>query len=285
MIEVISPGVFATVQDLGRPGLAEMGVGESGAADVGSLARANALVGNPPSAAGVELTFGGLRARFAEPAVVAVTGAPCPLQVDGAAVGMDEVLTLPAGAELRVGRPRQGLRTYLSVRGGITVPAVLGSRSTDVLSGVGPPALRAGVVLPVGSAADSTAGRAAAQPPDWRDEPVLHVIPGPRDDWFTAEALAALVAEPYRCTTDTNRVGMRLEGAELTRRLTGELPSEGMVRGSLQVPPSGQPIVFLADHPVTGGYPVIAVVADADLDAAAQVRPGQSVRFAVAGGS
>ena len=304
MIEIVSPGLFATVQDLGRPGLAALGVGESGAADAGSLARANHLAGNPAEAAGLELTFGGLVARFSEPATVALAGAPCPVSVDGVGAGMDAVIELAAGAELRVGRPSLGLRTYLAVRGGIAVPLVLGSRSTDVLAGLGPAVLVKGAVLPVGAAlpvgatvdtsalgATEAAGARHRPAPagardeaaPWPDVPVLTLVAGPRDDWFTEDALRRLVAEPYLCTTESNRVGMRLSGLDLPRRRTGELPSEGMVRGSLQVPPSGQPILFLADHPVTGGYPVIAVVAGGDLDSAAQVRPGQSVRFELVG--
>ncbi len=283
MIEIISPGLFATVQDLGRAGLAELGVGESGAADAGSLARANRLVGNPAGAAGLELTFGGLVARFAEPATIALAGAPCTLTVDGTEHGLDTTIEVPGDAELRVGRPGRGLRTYLAVRGGIAVPPVLGSRSTDILAGLGPAVLAKGMVLPVGPPpAGEPAGPAEPGVPPPLDVPVLRVLPGPRDDWFVADALSRLVSGPYRCTTDSNRVGMRLAGPELPRQVTSELPSEGMVRGSLQVPPSGQPIVFLADHPVTGGYPVIAVVVAADLDAAAQVRPGQSLRFELA---
>jgi len=283
VIEIVRPGLFTTVQDLGRPGLAELGVGESGAADAGSFARANVLVGNPAGFAALELTFGGLVARLREAATIALAGAPCPVSVDGAEAGMDVALQVPAGAQVRVGRPSRGLRTYLAVRGGVAVPPVLGSRSTDVLAGLGPSVVAAGVVLPLGEAGGAASSGVAGDRGIWPETPVLRVVPGPRDDWFVADALQRLVAEPYRCTTDSNRVGIRLQGAELARRVTGELPSEGMVRGSLQVPPSGQPILFLADHPVTGGYPVIAVVADADLDAAAQLRPGQQVRFSVAG--
>ncbi|GAA1194376.1 biotin-dependent carboxyltransferase family protein [Prauserella alba] len=279
-LDVLAPGPLATVQDLGRPGNAGIGVGLSGAADGGSLRLANRLVGNDEDAACVEVTFGGFAARARTPLTVAVTGAPCPVTVDGRGAAPDSVLRVPAGAEIRLGTPARGLRSYLAVRGGLTVPAVLGSRSTDLLSGLGPQLLREGDVLPVGPAParfpviDGAPGRAIAD-----SEAPLRVVPGPRDDWFTSRALATLLTEPYTVTSECDRVGARLDGPELARAGVGELPSEGMVPGALQVPPSGKPTLFLADHPVTGGYPVIAVVVTSDVDAAAQLRPGMRVRF------
>jgi biotin-dependent carboxylase-like uncharacterized protein len=174
-----------------------------------------------------------------------------------------------------------GLRTYVAVRGGVDVPAVLGSRSTDVLSGLGPAPLAEGAVLPVGDAYSGPppAVEVAPVPAPSTDDLVVRVVPGPRDDWFTPDALTTLFAEPYTVTADSNRVGVRLDGPALTRARDGELPSEGMVTGSVQVPSGGKPIVFLADHPVTGGYPVIGVVLAADLPVLAQARPGQVVRF------
>ncbi|NUR83924.1 MAG: biotin-dependent carboxyltransferase family protein [Nonomuraea sp.] len=274
MIEVLAPGPYATVQDLGRPGYAHLGVPRSGAADARSLRLANRLVGNPEDAAGIELTYGGARLAFRAGAWVAVTGAPCPFPG-----GMGTPFWVRAGAELAFGTPGWGLRTYVAVRGGIAVEPVLGSRATDSLSGLGPAPLRAGTVLPVGVPAGEISTDLA--PPGERPEPVLRVIPGPREDWFAAGALRELAAEPYLISHDSNRVGVRLAGRELKRSRTGELPSEGMVTGAIQVPPSGQPIVFLADHPPTGGYPVIGVVAEADLPVAAQLRPGDAVRFRV----
>ncbi|MGH8893632.1 MAG: biotin-dependent carboxyltransferase family protein, partial [Actinomycetes bacterium] len=179
------------------------------------------------------------------------------------------------------GTGRRGVRSYLAVRGGVQVTEVLGSRSTDVLSGLGPPPVAAGQTL--------TVGEPPATQPDVDVAPVaevgsaeatLRIVPGPRDDWFTPSALETLLDYPYEVTPDSNRVAMKLSGRRLDRRGADELPSEGVVRGALQVPPSGQPVLFLADHPVTGGYPVIAVVVDADTDVAAQVRPGGSLRFA-----
>lgn len=279
-IEILGPGPLTTVQDLGRPGLAAVGVGVSGAADRGSLRLANRLVGNSEDAAVLELTYGGLRARFDAAATFALTGAPCPVLVDGRAVGMDGPVRVRAGQQVAVGMPSEGVRTYLSVRGGIDVPAVLGSRSTDLLSGIGPPIVAAGARLPIGERVEGFPNVDVA--PRRRLGPaVLRVLPGPRDDWFVPEALDVLGESPYVVTNDSNRVGARLDGPELKRRVPEELPSEGVVCGALQVPPHGRPILFLADHPVTGGYPVIAVVVAADLDRAAQLRAGDAVRFRV----
>jgi biotin-dependent carboxylase-like uncharacterized protein len=283
MIEVEDPGPRATVQDLGRPGYAALGVGRSGAADRGALRLANRLVGNPEHLAALELTFGGLRARFHVPALVAVTGAACALGVDGANndAGMNAPFPMRAGQELRLGTPRRGLRTYLAVRGGIDVPEVLGSRSTDTLSGIGPAIPVRGSLLPIGRPAEGFPNTDLAARREPADEPFA-VLPGPRADWFAADAISVLTSTPYTVTPDADRVGARLDGRRLERAATGELRPEGMVRGALQVPPDGRPILFLADHPVTGGYPVIAVVRAADLDRAAQLRPGDAVRFRLA---
>ena len=277
-LEVFATGPLSTVQDLGRPGLAGIGVGVSGAADRGSLRLANRLVGNGEDVAAVEVTLGGLEVRARGDLTVALTGAPCPTTVDGRVVPVNTVLRVPSGAHLRLGRPERGLRSYLAVRGGIAVEPVLGSCATDTLAGLGPVQPRPGVVLPVGEppqafpVVDVAPARSA-------DDLVLAVVPGPRDDWFAEGALAALLSEPYEVTAESDRVGMRLSGPALARACGGELPSEGMVSGALQVPPSGQPTLFLPDHPVTGGYPVIAVVVAADVDRAAQARPGQRLRF------
>ncbi|HEX4811282.1 MAG TPA: biotin-dependent carboxyltransferase family protein [Nonomuraea sp.] len=278
MIEVLSPGPYATVQDLGRPGYAHLGVPRSGAADAGSLRLANRLVGNGEELAGIEFTFGMARLRFLAGAWVALAGAPVAAGPARGA-GMGVPFWVPGGAELRLGAPEWGLRTYLAVRGGIAVPPVLGSRATDALSGLGPEPLRAGARLPVGRA-EGVIPVDLAPPPGPRPA-VLRVSPGPRDDWFAPEALEAMCAGAYMVSQDSNRVGVRLRGPALGRVKEGELPSEGMVEGAVQVPPSGQPIVFLADHPPTGGYPVIGVVRAADVAVAAQLRPGDEVRFAI----
>lgn len=291
VVEVLATGPLTTVQDLGRPGHAHLGVGRSGAADRGAFRLANRLVGNPESAAALEVTFGGLRVRAHGDLLVALTGAPCPAVVTGPGgrtreIGHRSVERLPGGATLRLGTPARGLRTYLAVRGGLDVPRVLGSRSTDVLAGLGPARPEPGMLLPVGAppAAFPAADLApVAELP--AGDLVLDVLAGPRDDWFVPSALGALCGEPYEVTVESDRVGMRLRGPRLDRARDGELPPEGMVPGALQVPPSGQPTLFLADHPVTGGYPVIAVVRSRHVDRAAQARPGQRIRFRLASGS
>ncbi|MFI2410333.1 biotin-dependent carboxyltransferase family protein [Streptomyces sp. NPDC018947] len=286
-LEILEPGPLATVQDLGRPGWAHLGVSGSGAADKDSLALANRLVGNPAHAAGIEATFGGLRVRVhcrtpsGTPSVTyaVLTGAPCPAAVDGRYVGINAPFPLCDGQVLRLGVPASGLRTYLAVRGGLDAPQVLGSRSTDLLSGIGPQPLRGGDRLPVGRPvlpfpAVDLAPRTA--PPR---EFTLRVIRGPRDDWFDEASYTTLLDARWEATSRSNRIGIRLDGPALTRVRDTELPAEGMVAGALQVPPNGKPVLFLTDHPVTGGYPVIAVVDAADLPLAGQIPPGAAVRF------
>ncbi|HZI96953.1 MAG TPA: biotin-dependent carboxyltransferase family protein [Actinomycetales bacterium] len=278
-LRVLATGPLTTVQDVGRPGLAHLGVSPSGAADRGALALANRLVGNPESAAGLEVTLGSLVVRARGDLLVALTGAPCP--VDGPRdTGFGAPVHLGDGEELHLGTPDAGLRSYLAVRGGLVVAPVLGSRSTDLLSGLGPPVVAPGDELSVGGAppASGLVDLAPARPPT-SDVVALRVILGPRDDWLERASLDALLAEPWEVTGESNRVGARLAGPRLEWSRRRELASEGVVRGALQVPPSGQPVLFGPDHPVTGGYPVVAVVVDADLDLTAQVRPGQHLQF------
>ncbi|MCM3883623.1 urea amidolyase family protein [Frankia sp. R82] len=291
-ITVVSPGPLATIQDLGRTGLAHLGITGAGALDRRSLRLANRLVGNQESAAGIEATYGGLDVTFDAPGLIAVTGAPCPLELAGRAIGMYAPVEVRAGARLRVGSPGQGpwtagstgphaagVRTYLAIRGGLDVPSVLGSCSRDTLAGLGPAPLTAGDVLPLGRPQAAAPLVDLAPQARYLAEPVLRVILGPRDDWFTPDALATLWTSSYEVGADSDRIGIRLRGPALTRRIAGELPSEGMVAGGIQIPPDGQPVVFLADHPVTGGYPVVGVLAPGDLSVAAQCRPGQHIRL------
>lgn len=279
-LQVLDTGPLATVQDLGRPGHAQLGVGRSGAADHASFRLGNRLVGNPENAAAVEVTLGGFAGRFTAPAVVAVTGADCGVTVDDRPVGRNAVAFVAAGSALRLGMAERGLRCYVAVRGGLDVPLVLGSRSTDLLAGLGPPRLQRGDTVPIGDPADELPDVEVAPVPDPAAGDVeLRIVLGPRADWFSARAQRELAATRWEVTSESDRVGMRLGGPALERVMDRELETEGVVRGALQVPPAGRPTLFLADHPVTGGYPVVACVVDADVDRAAQVRPGQRLRF------
>ncbi len=296
-LEIIRTGPLASVQDLGRPGLGAVGVPPSGAADPAALITANHLVGNPGGAAGLEFTLGRAAIRCDGDARLAVTGAPVSVGLaapDGTErpAPFGAPFEVPGGWVVRLGAPAAGLRSYLAVTGGIATDPVLGSRSCDLLSGLGGGPLRPGDRLPVGPSAagpgsgpgtrpDSgrAAGPAAARIPGRGETTRLRVLPGPRQDWFDDAALAALCGSPYTVTPASNRTGLRLDGPALPRRHDTELPSEGMATGSLQVPHDGSPILLLADHPPTGGYPVIAVVHSADLRLAGQLRPGDQVWF------
>ncbi|MDQ1040044.1 biotin-dependent carboxylase-like uncharacterized protein [Streptomyces sp. V3I8] len=276
---VVRPGALTTVQDRGRPGHAHLGVPRSGALDAPAAALMNRLVGNPPDAAVLETTLDGCDLRPRSAVTVAVGGAPCPVSVNGRPAAWGAPVHVPAGALLSVGTAVRGVRAYVAVSGGVAVEPVLGSRSTDLLSGLGPPPLAAGAVLPLGRPSGSRAGVDVAPQPSPPAELVLRVTPGPRDDWFTAAALRTFTTRTYRVSPASNRIGLRTEGPALERAVDGELPSEGMVLGAVQVPPDGRPVIFLADHPTTGGYPVVAVVHPTDLPGTAQAVPGTPLRF------
>ena len=280
-IEVIKPGALTTVQDLGRPGFAHLGIPRSGAADRASLKLANRLVGNAEGAAALECTLIGPSLRFGDDAVIAITGAEVLAQVDGESVPLNSAVGVAAGSLLQLATTSTGLRSYIALRGGIDAEPMMGSRSSDLLSGLGPEPLKLGQSITTGEPTGDVPaiGAAPVAPPS--DEPLLHVVAGPRADWFAANALELLAASSWEVSSDSNRSGARLLGPELPRLRNDQLLSEGMAHGAIQVPASGQPIVLLADHPTTGGYPVIAVVASADLDAAGQLRPGQRLRFAI----
>ncbi|MFE0704234.1 biotin-dependent carboxyltransferase family protein [Streptomyces sp. NPDC058872] len=279
VVSVVRAGALTTVQDSGRTGYAHLGVPRSGALDPAALRLVNRLVGNAEGAAALETTVDGCALRSGCDVTVAVGGAPCPVRVDGRPVAWGVAVRMAAGSVLEVGAAVRGVRSYVGLGGGIAVEPVLGSRSTDLLSGLGPAPLAQGAVLPLGP---GTTGRGHADAAPWPgppDELVLRVRPGPRDDWFTGAALRAFTTRAYRVSPASNRIGLRLDGPVLERAVSGELASEGMVLGAVQVPPDGRPVVFLADHPTTGGYPVVAVVREADLGAAAQASPGTPVRF------
>ncbi|MDR6906657.1 biotin-dependent carboxylase-like uncharacterized protein [Agromyces sp. 3263] len=280
-LRVEHPGASALVEDLGRPGLAHLGVAASGALDRGALALANRLVGNPDGAAALELAVGGFRGRFEGEAWFAVTGAWGPVTLDGRPVPPYTATRARHGAVLEVGVAARGIRYVLAVRGGLDVPAALGSRSRDTLAALGPEPVAAGQVLAIGAEPAASVPvvdqDVAFPPPD--GAVTLSLLPGPRADWFTDAAAATLFESAWRLSGQADRIGARLLGPELARRRSGELASEATVPGSMQVAGDGRPTILLADRPVTGGYPVVAVVAPASLDAVAQLRPGQEVRF------
>lgn len=284
MIEVVSPGPLTLVQDLGRPGLAQYGVGPSGAFDRGALRLANRLVGNAEDAAGLESLGGGLELRASASLVLAVTGAGGPLAIRSGgsvrAVDRRSPVVLEAGDSLRLDHPSDGLRSYVAVRGGVAAARAFGSAASDTLAGLGPARLAAGDRLPVGSA-----GRHhphVDHAPERRASGPLRIVPGPRDDWFADGALDVLLASSWTVTPASDRIGVRLSGPPLARRNPGrELPSEPVVTGALQVPPDGRPVLLGPDRPTTGGYPVIGVVVDDDVDRAAQLRPGDQLRFSL----
>lgn len=289
-LTVLAAPMPALFQDRGRFGQTGQGVSSSGALDQSAYSAANRIVGNPEGAACLEVTLGGFSFQSSGRTVIAVTGAPSSVLVKDAS---GRVLTgdtyrpmsLEAGDVVTLGTPATGMRSYLSVRGGFAVSPVLGSASTDTLAVVGPDPVTKGAVLPVSPQtqalrAVSLFEQPAFAPPGAGDVIVLDVIMGPRTDWFTEAGLQTLTQQTFRVTPQSNRVGIRLAGeTPLERRDAAELPSEGTATGAIQVPHSGQPVLFLADHPLTGGYPVIATVAEYHLDLAGQIPIHAQIRF------
>lgn len=284
MIEILDPGPLALVEDLGRAGYAHLGVPRSGAADLVSHRLANRLVGNPEESATIELLFGGAKFSTDEELWLAVTGAHTPVLVDGRPVPLNQAFRVHPGSEIELGRPVSGLRSYIAASGGIDAPAELGSRASDTLAGLGPSPLQAGSILPVGShrcppPPSPDAVRDTIPVHESRRALVLRYHRGPRDDWFSTSALEAFESTAWEITSQSDRVGVRLAGPELHTAVEDHLPSEGMVLGAVEVPPSGQPIVFLADHPTSGGYPVIGVITARSTAVLAQTQPGRRVVF------
>lgn len=294
-LRVLSPGIHSLIEDLGRQGHSALGVSAAGALDRASLRRANRLVGNAPSAAAIETVSGGLKVQAVGDQVLAVAGAPSALSVvtpsDNGSGETERQRTVPVaspfalldGEILTIGVPEAGFRSYLAIRGGVAADPVLGSRSTDTMSGIGPAPLAAGQLLPAGGEAESGVVGSPELQPDYPHDgvTVLDIVPGPRADWFDQASLDSLCGQDWTVKPESNRVGMRLQGTPLQRSRTSELPSEGTVAGAIQMPPEGLPVLFLADHPITGGYPVIGVVVDHQLDLAAQVPIGGSIRFRI----
>lgn len=278
-LTVVSPGMLTLIEDAGRPGFGSSGVGRSGAFDRAALRQANLLVGNAAGAPALEVLGGGLHLRSTREHVLAVTGAVGAVLVDGHPVEHGRSFLVSADQDVTLGTFDVGLRAYVAVGGGVLAEEVLGSSSTDTLSGLGAAPVSAGATLRCGFPAGPTL--------DGVDIPALiasgstsvDIVPGPRDDWFTDSAFTLLCGSAWTVTPTSNRIGIRLNGPELERSRDGELPSEPCVFGSIQVTSAGLPVVLGPDHPVTGGYPVIAVVADRHLDRLAQLRPGETLRL------
>jgi biotin-dependent carboxylase-like uncharacterized protein len=266
-LEIVRSGWATTVQDFGRRGHAHLGVTGAGALDPDLAALTDRLVGNPIGTALLE-TAGGLEIRARRSLLVASSVERAPVH-------------LRAGEHYRIGVDPERAWAYLAVRGGIAVDPVLGSRSRDTLAGLGPPPVVDGTVLPVGPDPGTTlvTDLAPLGPPSRS----IRLWPGPRLDWAAEGSFELLLGAIWRVGAETDRVGSRLDGPPLGRRERGELVSEGLVTGAVQVPPDGRPVVMLPDHPTTGGYPVIAVIDPEDLADLAQTRPGTSVRFVRAG--
>ncbi|HJP98504.1 MAG TPA: biotin-dependent carboxyltransferase family protein [Rhodanobacteraceae bacterium] len=289
-IEVIKPGWLTTLQDAGRNGHAHLGVGRAGAFDLASLYVANALAGNPREACALEITLSGPTLRFCSNAWIALTGAPAPLRVGGAEARMWAPVPVAAGATVEIGTMPSGCRSYLAVAGGLGIEPVLGSRSTDLNAALGPlpRPLRAGDILATSATADlpfepgATSPSWSVDPRPWFDddgEPALRLMPGPHLENLAEGPRNTLFSEPFSVDTDSNRVGVRLRGPALDWHSPIEMVSEGCVPGLLQLPPSGQPIAFGPECPVSGGYPRLGTIAAVDLPRLAQRRPGDAVRF------
>lgn len=273
-------GLLAALEDRGRSGLAHLGVGRSGAADRTAYDLANRLVGNHAGVACIEATLGLLEVVVDEPVLMSVTGAEVEVRCGPRVHAVNTSFWVPAGTTLSLGPPHTGLRSYLAVRGGLAGTRILGSVSWDTMAQLGHPPLQPGDRVDVGHDLDPAPATDLAPVRAIGTEPLeLPLILGPRDDWFTAEAISRLADSDFTVTADTDRIGARLQGPHLPRARTGELASEGVVLGALQVPTRGRPTIFLADHPVTGGYPVIGVVPRPWLDTVAQAAPGRVIRF------
>jgi antagonist of KipI len=296
VIQVQEPGLFTTVQDLGREGFGPLGVSASGGADAVSLRLGNRLVGNPEGAAGLEMTLLGGTFVFPDGAIVALTGSDFGATVDGAPVAVWTSFEVEAGRTLRLGPTRSGARCYLCVRGGIEVKVFLASASTHVLSGLGGHegrALRRGDVLRIGSTSgggQKRTGKNACPTKGVRRlsarglqevaaRKVLRVTPGPQSDWFPEAAQRMFYESRYRVAEESNRMGIRLEGGAVPEGAGGKMISEGVSLGAIQVPEGGQPIILFVEQQTTGGYPKIANVISADFHCLGQLRPRDEIRF------
>jgi antagonist of KipI len=287
-LRIFRPGLFTTVQDLGRPGLGAIGVPASGAMDSFALRAANLLVGNHEGAAGLEFTLSGPEISFEEDVAVALVGSRFECKLSGNEVPHEEAFLARAGDILGVGRTLEGARGYLAVGGGITMPPVLGSLSTFPAGGFGGldgRALRTGDELSTGEPSETTRLRRLERGLriGYRREATLRVVPGPQEDRFTKAGRETFYRSEYRVSSRSDRIGVRLEGAAVARVSEADLDPEGLVAGAIQIPADGRPILLANDQPTTGGYTKIATVISVDLSVLAQVKPGDSIRFVAVG--
>ncbi len=286
VIEVQEGGLFTTVQDLGRYGYQRYGVPVAGAVDPFALRVANILVDNEDGAAGLEITLAGPKLQFLADAVIAITGGDLDPRVDDEPAAMWQALAVSRGAALSFGKPRDGLRTYLAVAGGIDLPPVLGSRSTYTRSGLGGldgRPLRTGDTLPVSNEGPSAqpVGRKLPQEhvPAYGNSHALRAVMGPQDDAFTTEGIQTFLSAEYTATHQSDRVGYRYQGPQIQHKGGADIISDGVPFGAVQVTGDGMPIVLLADRGTTGGYTKIAAVISADLAGVAQASPGDTTHF------
>ena len=287
-ITVLRAGTLTTLQDRGRSGWAALGVGAGGPMDDVAFRLANALVGNRADAVALELTWSGPRLHFGRDALVALTGADCDARIADRALPGWRAVRIGAGSELDCGRMRRGARAYLAIAGGIDAPRMLGSAATDLNAGIGAlggRALHVGDVLDVAADTARAPARTRAwslDPQPWFDlhaDAPIRLLRGSHAGLLDASSQADLFGTPFRIHADSNRVGLRLDGATLSFESPCETISEPVARGTVQLPPAGRPIVLMAEHPTTGGYPRIGQVAAIDLPRLAQRRPGDEVRF------
>ena len=284
-MEILSPGLLSTIQDLGRFGYQASGFAPTGAADTLSMKRANALVGNEPGEAVLEMMLLGVTARFHTACVIALTGADMAPKINGSDVENGAALRVDAGDVLELSGTRDGMGCYLAVAGGFDIPLVMGSRSTGMRFGVGGfkgrKLMRGDVIRLRAPATDLSEIECRRLPsrPVFSRHVVLRAVPGPQDDMFSEEELNGFFSLPYSVTNATDRMGIRLEGKPIVSKNTSDIISDGTVFGAVQVPSGGQPIILMADRQTTGGYAKIATVITADLPRAAQMRPGNTVRF------
>lgn len=283
-IEIRSPGLLTTVQDLGRAGFGPMGVSPSGAADAVALRLGNRLVGNEPNAAAFEMTLLGGTFLFPEGAVIALTGSDFGASVDAATIPLWTSLEVGAGQTVHTGATQSGARCYLCVRGGISTPPFLGSRSTHLLSGLGGlagRALRKGDILKIEQGTGPFRKRTVSAQALHQFQPrkVLRVTPGPQHEWFSDAAQGVFYDSAYRVSEESNRMGLRLEGAPLPGGALGEMTTEGVSLGAVQITAAGVPIILFVEQQTTSGYPKIANVISADISSVGQLRPRDEIRF------